>query len=94
MLIRFEVGEHQAEFRWSPWSGRTTLMVGPETVALQSPLNPGAHFSLGLSQLWISGAFGHRIEILKRRPQLLAGFRDNEFTVCVDGVTVVRKVGR
>ena len=93
MKIQFKVGETQAEFRWNNITGAADLYMGEETVKLQNPLNPTSHLSTSRDRTWEHSFEGHEIKIVKHRPAILPGFRENSFTVKVDGEVVVETKG-
>ena len=94
MQINFEVADVPAEFSWNNMTGKAELLVGDDVILLQSPLNPTTHVSFSLKHTWHHRGAGHQVEIEKRRPLFIAGFRPNAFTVKVDGVIVAEATGR
>lgn len=94
MLIRFEVATVPAEFRRNSMTGRAELTVGRETLNIASPWRPSTQFQLRRTKSYSCRIDGHNIEIVKRRPQFMAGFRKNSFTVLVDGEIVAEAHGR
>jgi hypothetical protein len=94
MVIRFPVGEVPAEFRNNALTGGAELELGQQIVKLQDPLKFSTHFQLGTTRSWATQTDGHEITIVKRRPRVIAGFRNNAFTVSVDGAVVAEATGR
>jgi hypothetical protein len=94
MRIHFRVGQARAEFRYNALTGRADLQLGQRTVQLQSPLKFSTHFQLGKVKSWTAQDQGHEVTIVKRRPRLVGGLRNNSFTVSVDGTVVAETSGR
>lgn len=93
VTINFELDTEPCQFRWSGWSGRAELDVAGETVLLQDPRDPTTHYSSGLVRVWSHAVGLTTVRIEKRRPRAFAGFRDNHFTIQVDGVVVAQASG-
>ena len=93
MRIPFAVDDTPCEFHRDPFIGATELRVGGQVLSLQSVLNPGTHFELGLTRSW-ERRFGERvIRVEKRRPLLFGGLRPNDYRVFVDGQLVAERRG-
>jgi len=93
MVIAFDVAGLPGTFRWDNVTGKAELWAGDEYVELQNPWNPATHVSFTLTHTWRHTFGAHEIEIEKRRPLLLAGFRPNAFSVKVDGVVAAQANG-
>jgi hypothetical protein len=94
MQIAFDVAGTPAEFRRNDVTGRTELRLGEEIVELQSPYRLSAHFAAGTEQVWTCRANDHDIQIVKVRPRVVGGLRDNSFTISVDDQVVAEAVGK
>ena len=93
MNIQFEINGLLAEFRWNNITGAADLSVEDETIRLQNPLSLTSQFSFSRERKWQHNVNGHEIEIIKRRPAILPGFRENHFTVKVNGKVVAESKG-
>jgi hypothetical protein len=93
VLITFEVSGTAAEFRWNRITGTAVLTVGEDQIQLQSPWRPSTHWRARTTRTWQHQAHGHEIAILKVRPLFLAPFRENHFTIKVDGDVVAEASG-
>ncbi len=88
MQLSFDVAGTPAEFRRSPWTGRSELQVGSEVMTLQSPLRFSTHFDFKTTTVWRRRANDHEVEIVKVRPHTLGGLRSAQYTVSVDDTVV------
>lgn len=93
ITIEFQAAEKACRFRWSGWSGRAELDVDGATTLLTNPRDPATHIDPSLVHTWTQIVGTTHVEIEKRRPVVLAGFRRNDFTVRVDGEVVVETSG-
>ena len=93
MVIHFEVAHQPASFRWDNITGKAELWALGDYALLQDPWNPATHISFTLNHTWRRQFGDHAIEVTKRRPLLLAGFRPNRFTVTVDDAVVAQATG-
>jgi hypothetical protein len=94
MELTFDVGGQPAVFRRNDWTGKATLTVGTAQRMLQSPWNPATHASLRLRKVWSEDIAGHAVEIVKTRPRMWGGLREQHFEIRVDGHTVVEGTGK
>jgi hypothetical protein len=93
MEISFDIAGKPAEFRRKASTGAAELQVGDEVVRLAHPLNPSTHFSLKTEETWKWQISDHEVEIVKERPLLVGGLRDNTYTVLVDNDVVAIATG-
>lgn len=93
MEIWFEVAHRPALFRRDATTGRAELIIDGQTITLASPLNPFTHFRIGTSKKWTRSIDGRSVEIVKDRPMLVGGIRDNTYTIFVDGREVASAKG-
>jgi hypothetical protein len=93
MLIKFEVAGTPAEFHWNRMTGRTVLNVGDNRSQLQDPKDRSTHFQSSTTRAWKHQIDGHDVEVVKVRPLFFAPFRENHFTVSVDGAVVAESSG-
>ncbi|MET0921121.1 MAG: hypothetical protein ABWY77_07980 [Acidimicrobiia bacterium] len=93
MEISFEVAGKPAEFRRTATTGAAELVVGDEVVKLANPLNPGTHFSVKTEESWKTQIGDTTVEIVKKRPLLVGGLRNNTYTVLVDDDVVAIATG-
>ena len=75
------------------WGGMKLVASGRCTW-LQHPLNPGTHFDIRRKRSWERDVDGHKVRVEKTRPLLFAGFRDQHFTIFVDGTLAASANGK
>jgi len=92
--IAFHVGDKPAEFRRNGNTGKAELRVGGEVLLLQSPLSLTAHFDFRTRNEWRRTLHDHEVAIVKIRPRVLGGVRENTYTVEVDGKVVATARGK
>jgi hypothetical protein len=92
--MRFEIGSEPASFVYHGMTGRTDLVAGGRLIELQNLTSLGTHYSLGLVKTFEVEVDGHRVEIQMTRKRWLAGFRDVDVVIAVEGVEVARASGR
>ena len=93
MQITIDIAGQSFEFRRNWFTGAASLRVGGAEQTLQSALDPGTHFSLGLIQRWQCQIASHVVIVEKERPRLFAGFRPQTFRILVDGKRVAEQRG-
>jgi len=93
MKLRFSVGNTDATFSRSSFTGKATLEIGGKDIELQNPLNPSTHFGFQLTRTWHVAILDYRIVIEKERPQFFAGFRPQTYRIRVDGQLVAQETG-
>ncbi len=94
MEISFDIAGTPAEFRRKASTGAAELVVGDEVVKLANPLNPATHFSIKTEETWQCEIGDHAVEIVKERPRVVGGLRDNTYTVLVDDDVVAIATGK
>ena len=93
MHIDFEVAGTPAEFDWNNMTGKAVLKSRGEETVLQDPRDPSTHFRASTTKTWQQDLGGHSVQIVKVRPLFFASFRQNRFTVSVDGAVVNESSG-
>jgi hypothetical protein len=94
MEIAFSVDGRLLTFRRSAMTGRAELQVGDDITRLQSPLRLTTHFDFRTRVVWCTRVGDHDVEVVKTRPLIFGGARNNSFTVSVDGVVVAKTMGK
>jgi hypothetical protein len=94
MQIDFDIAGQPATFSRSATTGRAELLVDGAVTLLQDPMKFSTHFDLATEQSWVCDVAGHQVKVVKRRPQLVGGFRKNTFTISVDDAVVAAAEGR
>jgi hypothetical protein len=69
------------------------LSVGDDSQPLQSPLNPGTHYSLSSERKWQLRVNDHQVDIVTDRPMFMSGFRPHSYTVLVDDQIIAEQKG-
>jgi hypothetical protein len=88
MEIDFSIGDIPAKICRGWFLGGMKLVTPAESVWLQHPLQLSTHVSFRLNRSWQRMISGHRVQVKKTRPLLVAGFRPHSYRVFVDGELV------
>ncbi len=93
MVLSFDVAGDPAEFEFNQATGSAEVRSSGKTVPLQNPLNPKSHFRLRTTNTWSCQVDGHGVAVTRVRPRWVAGFRQSDYKVAVDGVEVAQARG-
>jgi len=94
MELSFELEGQQVLYVRNAATGRATLRVGDDLVTVESPYRPSTHMQLRTRHVRRVQVLGHDVAVIKTRPRMFGGLRENNYQITVDGRTVAQASGQ
>jgi hypothetical protein len=94
MDLDFSIGQTPAKLTRGWFLGGMKLVTPDRSIWLQHPLNLTTHFDIRLTRSWQCSINGHKVRVEKTRPLLMAGLRDQNYRVFVDGTLAASANGK